>query len=56
MAEPRDLRKDEPHPVAALGTCSDLAKRSVVGFALSIHEAVEIELVRHNMSNAREVV
>lgn len=41
-AEARDLGKDEPHPVRALGAASDLRERRLVYAILRVHESVEI--------------
>src|SRR5271163_520626 len=43
MAEPAQLREDEPHPVAALAPRSQFAEGGFVDGRLRRHEAVEVE-------------
>ena len=45
MAKARGLRKHEPHPVAALASSADFAKRAVITVALGSDEAGEVERI-----------
>src|SRR5690606_5295329 len=49
-SEPRDLREDEPHPVAALGAGPQLAERLVVDAALRLDETGEVSRRRARVS------
>ena len=45
LSKPRNLGKDEPHPVAALGAVSKLGQSFVEGFGLGLNEALQLERI-----------
>src|SRR5690606_24966059 len=47
MAEPGELRKNEPHPVRALGAAPDLGERPLINALLRLEEAPERPLLAH---------
>ena len=52
LAKPRQLRKDEPHPVAPLIPGTDLCKRLRISVILCVQEALQIMRIIHSFCMA----
>jgi hypothetical protein len=47
LAEPRDLRKDEPHPVTALAAGAELTHDGLVYRLLRINKPLQLKAIVH---------